>query len=186
MRRTLATATLLLLCACGSSPSAPSVPLPFDGAVALGNGRRTLTIAGDTIRCGDVAAAQTGTSVGVDVMSSSDSGGWTLRQMTEASGSFEIRIERALRTAMFGAVALIGTARGYAIDSSTQLSHTPTGTRLTFAAPDASPVMLDGSMPFGSLAAGAFQGTLAFSRGEAVAWCPPGSVAWSLSAVTPD
>jgi hypothetical protein len=180
MSRSLAVIALVLVCACGGPPSSPTAALPFDGAVALGNGRRSLTIAGDSDRCGD-RLPETGTAVNVDVMGSSDNMGWTIRPLDAKGGNFEIRIERALTTAMFGAVALAGTARGYAVDSSTDFSHTPIGTTLTFGAAATSPAHLTGSMSIGSLASGAFQDDLTFSRNGVSASCPAGTVMWSLA-----
>ena len=182
MRRRLAVIAFTLVQACGDGPSAPStVPLPFDGTVALGNGRRALTIVGDALKCGDIQTPPLGTSVNVDVMGSSDSGGWTLRPLNANGGSFEMRIERALGTGMFGAIALTGSARGYAVDSSTELAHTPVGTTLTFTPSGTSSIRLTGQMPFGTLATGEFQETITFSRGGATASCPPGTAMWSLT-----
>lgn len=182
MRRGLGILAFALVPACGGGPPAPStVPLPFSGVVALGTGRRALTIVGDSLKCGDLQNPQAGTAVNVDVMGSSDSGGWTLRPLGAEGGSFEIRIERALGTGMFGAVALTGSARGYAVDSSTELSHIPAGTTLTFAPSGTTAIRLTGQMPFGSLATGEFQETITFSRGGATAACPAGAAMWSLT-----
>jgi hypothetical protein len=182
MPRSLAVIALVFVCACGGPPSAPTAPLPFQGAVALGNGRRSLTIVGDSDRCGDTRLPDTATpSVNVDVMGSSDNSGWTLRPLDATGGNFEIRIERALTSAMFGAVALTGSAQGYAVDSSTDFYHTPMGTTLTFGASDTSAIHLTGSMSIGSLASGAFQDELTFSRNGVSASCPAGTVMWSLT-----
>jgi len=157
------------------------MPLPFSGRVALGDGRRSLTLLGDSLKCGDVRQVQAGTSVSVDVMVSSDSRGWTVHALDSNGGSFEIRIERMLGSGMFGSVPLSGSAQGYAIDSSTEFFNTPTGTVLTFAPPGGVPVPLSGQMPFASLATGEFRGAIAFSRNDVVATCPAGAVLWSLT-----
>jgi len=181
MPRSFAVIALVFICACGGPPSAPTAPLPFEGATALGNGRRSLTIAGDSDRCGDVRLPATDTAVNVDVLGSSDNAGWTIRPLDATGGNFEIRIERALTGAMFGAVALTGSAHGYAVDSSTDFYHTPIGTKLTFGTSDTSSIHLTGSMSIGSLASGAFQDDLTFSRNGVTASCPAGTVMWSLT-----
>jgi hypothetical protein len=184
MRREICAIVLLLATACGGTPSTPSMPLPFSGRLALGDGRRFLSIVGDSVRCGDVQT-QVGTSVAVDVMGSIDGTGWTLRQLDDTGGSFEIHVERMLSTGTLGSVPLTGSARGYAIDSSRELLMTPTGTTLTFTTPGGAPLTVTGRMPFGSLATGEFQGPVTFSRGGVTASCPAGAVTWSLTNSSP-
>ncbi len=173
---------MALMAACGGSPSAPTTtPLPFEGRLALGDGRRFLTITGDSAACGDVRTPQSGTAVSVDVMGSTDSRGWMLRPFDGKGGSFEIHVERMLGTGMFGSVPLSGSARGYANDSSAEPFLTPTGTTVTFAATGSAPNQLTGQMPFGSLATGQFQATVTFSRDGVTSSCPPGAATWSLT-----
>ncbi len=181
MRRRLAVIVIVLTSACGGSPAAPSPPLPFSGRVALGDGRRLLTIMGDSFKCGDVRLPQAGTSVVVDVMGATEGMGWTLRPLDASGGSFEIHIERMLKSGVLGSVPLSGSARGYAIDSSREFTPTPTGTTLTFSESSSGPISFTGQMPFGSLATGEFLSAITFSRNGATASCPPGAATWSLT-----
>jgi hypothetical protein len=181
MRRALAIMALSFVSGCGGSTAAPEVPLPFSGRLALGDGRRFLTIVGDPERCGDIRDPQSGTSVSVDINSSSDGGGWTLRPLDGTGGQFEVRIERMLGTGMFGGVPLSGTARGYAVDSSAEPFVTPTGTIVTLADAGAAPLRFRGVMTSSSLASGSFQGTVTFSRNGVVSSCPAGAVMWSVT-----
>jgi hypothetical protein len=167
--------------ACGSTPPAPTPAVPVSSGVALGTGRRNLTIIGDSLTCGDVRNPQSGTAITVDVMVTSEGMASMLRAGETRGGSFEIRIERAAGTGMFGAIPLTGSARGYAIDSLDDGGRTPTGTRLTFDPSGGEAVPLTGLSPFTSYATGTFQGTVEFSRNGVVSSCPPGSTSWSLS-----
>ncbi len=167
--------------ACGSSPAAPTPSVPVSSGVALGTGRRNLTFIGDSFKCGDVRNPQSGTTITVDVMVTSEGMASMLRAVDTDGGSFEIRIERAPGTGMFGAIPLTGSARGYAIDSLDDDVHTPTGTKLTFDPSGAPPVPLTGLSPFSSFATGTLQGAIEFSRNGMVSSCPPGTTSWSLT-----
>lgn len=171
----------VLASACGSSPAAPTPSVPASSGVALGTGRRNLIIIGDSLKCGDVRDPQSGTAIDVDVMVTSEGMASMLRANDRDGGSFEIRIERAPGTGMFGAIPLTGSAQGYAIDSVDDGVHTPSGTKLTFDPAGASPVPLTGLSPFTSFATGTFQGTVEFSRSGVVSSCPAGATSWSLT-----
>lgn len=181
MCRGIAILAAALTAACGSAPAAPTPSVPVSSSLALGTGRRSLTLTGDSIKCGDVRTPQSGTAINVDVILTSEGMASMLRAVDPGGGRFEIRIERAPGAGMFGVIPLSGSARGYAIDSLNDAVHTPTGTRLTFDPAGAPPVPLTGLSPFTSFATGTLQGTVEFSRDGLVSSCPPGSTTWSLT-----
>jgi hypothetical protein len=181
MRRRILIVAAVLAGACGSNPAAPTPSVPVASGVALGTGRRNLSIVGDSLKCGDVRTPQSGTTITVDVMVTTEGMASMLRAVETVGGSFEIRIERAPGSGMFGAIPLTGSARGYAIDSLDDEVHTPTGTKLTFDPAGAPPVPLTGLSPFTSFATGTLQGAVEFSRNGIVSSCPPASTSWSLT-----
>ena len=177
---------LLVAAACGSGPSAPANPTLGGGIPFEAQALYSLTMIGDSLKCGDVRPVQSGTAVTVELMMQPDPMGWTATPSAGSTGTMSLRFLQGSAPVAAFQVSLTGTARGFADDGGNAIRTPPlmpTGTRVTFGAAGAEAIPFTGIVAFQDFVNGTFDGPVAFSRNGVTSTCPGGAVGWTLNRV---
>ena len=161
-------APFLVAAACGGgSPAAPSGGTLGGGIPFQVQTRYSRVMIGDSMRCGDIRTAQSGTIVTVDLTMQPDVMGWTATPEIASTGTMSLRFLQGSAPVAAFQVSLTGTARGFADDQGIAIATgpaVPNGTRVSFGPTGTEAIPFTGLIAFQDFVAGTFDGTVLFSR----------------------